>query len=204
MRVTRTRLVDEALALLDEQGEASLTMRNLADRVDRRVSSLYHHVSGRAELVELIRARLVAKMDTSRFASCPWDEALRHWARSYLQVFAAHPSAIALLATAPLRDHSTYRMYDVVVEALVRGGWEGAEAVGAMRAVESFIMGSSLDLGAPADFLTPEALPQDVRTLGRVLVRGADHTYSAPSAFEIGLDALILGLQAQVADRGGD
>lgn len=202
MRLTRERLVDEALALLDEQGENGLTMRGLADRVDRQVSSLYHHVSGRAELVELIRARLVEEMDTSRFEAAPWDEALRHWARSYLQAFAAHRSAIALLATAPLRDHSTYRMYEVVVDALVRGGWSGPQAVGAMRAVESFVMGSALDLGAPEDFLTSEALPEDVPSMAEVLGRGTPEPYSTRVTFESGLDALILGLQAHVAGRG--
>lgn len=192
--ITRELLVDEALALLDERGEAGLSMRALAARVDRRVSSLYHHVSGREELVELIRARVVEEIEYAHFEHHPWREALRRWACSYLEAFAAHRTALTLLATAPIRDISTYRMYEVVVQALVRGGWDSTRAVTVMRSVESFVMGSVLDHGAPEDFLTTEALGEDQESLAAALGGGAPSSYSAHAAFELGLDALIRGL----------
>src|SRR5690625_5465749 len=68
MRLNRERLVDAAIDLVDDEGAEALSMRTLAARVDRQVSSLYNHVSGRAELIEHMRARIVAKIDVGRFA----------------------------------------------------------------------------------------------------------------------------------------
>ncbi|MEY5039444.1 MAG: hypothetical protein RLZZ48_213, partial [Actinomycetota bacterium] len=44
---TRERLFDEALVLVMESGLDSLSMRNLADRLHIKASSLYKHVDGR-------------------------------------------------------------------------------------------------------------------------------------------------------------
>src|SRR5690349_7546776 len=63
-RLTRHRLVTVALELVDEEGGEALSMRALATRVDRQVSSLYNHVASRDDLIEAIRARVVAEIDT--------------------------------------------------------------------------------------------------------------------------------------------
>ncbi|WP_309081511.1 TetR/AcrR family transcriptional regulator C-terminal domain-containing protein [Zhihengliuella sp.] len=195
MHLSRPALVAAALELLDEQGEDALSMRNLAARVDRRVSSLYNHVSGRPQLVELIRAEIVASIDTSAFAAVPWDAALERWARSYAAAFGAHPACIRLLATTPIRDETTYRMYEQVVDGLVRGGWPPGEAVAAMRTVEAFVLGAALDLVAPPDLLTADALPADLPAIRRALAPGNAAASSAAAAFELGLTALLAGLR---------
>src|SRR5699024_12508833 len=104
------RLIDAALSLVDEEGDEALSMRALAGRVDRQVSSLYNHVSGRSEVIELMRARIVAEIDVSAFASADssgsgvaWDEARESWARSYPRAFAAPPNPSRPLAAAPIR-----------------------------------------------------------------------------------------------------
>ena len=79
--INREQLVTAALAIIDEQGSDALTMRTLAARVDRQVSSLYNHVGSRDELIEHVRARIVAGIDASAFADEPWDVALDAWAR---------------------------------------------------------------------------------------------------------------------------
>ncbi|RAD54241.1 TetR family transcriptional regulator, partial [Burkholderia multivorans] len=94
------------------------------------------------DLIEAMRARIVADIDVSAFAAVgsaasaesaaggvSWDVALELWARSYLRAFAAHPNLIRLLATTSIRDRSTYAMYDVVVAGLRRGGWPESEVI---------------------------------------------------------------------------
>ncbi|MBR7503249.1 TetR family transcriptional regulator, partial [Mycobacterium tuberculosis] len=79
MRLNRDRLVSAALDLVDVEGAEALSMRVLADRVDRQVSSLYNHVSGRDDLIEAMRARIVTGIDVSAFAESSglaWDEAI--------------------------------------------------------------------------------------------------------------------------------
>ena len=52
--LTRERLVMAALALVNDEGLDSLSMRALADRLDVKAASLYWHVRDRRELLELL------------------------------------------------------------------------------------------------------------------------------------------------------
>jgi AcrR family transcriptional regulator len=56
--VTRDAILDAALALLDEDGDAGLTMRSLAARLGVTPMSLYHHVTDRAGLLRALSDRL--------------------------------------------------------------------------------------------------------------------------------------------------
>lgn len=200
-RLTREQLVTAALDLVDREGADALTMRTLAGRVDRQVSSLYNHVGSRADLIEALRARIVADIDTSPFAddSRPWDEALTAWAESYLRSFAAHPHLIALLATTPIRDQSTLAMYDTVVAALVRAGWPVSDAVAVMRTVEAFVLGSGLDIVAPGDLLTSDAVPEELPALRAALDPSFGDATGAARAFRLGFAALMDGLRREHA-----
>ncbi|GAA1851509.1 TetR/AcrR family transcriptional regulator C-terminal domain-containing protein [Brevibacterium marinum] len=207
MRLNRERLADAALALVDEEGSEALSMRTLAARVDRQVSSLYNHVSGRAELIELMRARIVADIDVRSFASAPssagevvWNVALESWARSYLRAFAAHPNLIRLLATTAIGDLSTYQMYDAVVAGLRRGGWPESRTVGVMRTVEAHVLGSALDIIAPDDLITRDSADERFSEIRAALDPRFAESSSAVAAFELGLRALIAGLRQELSD----
>ncbi|MFF2273654.1 TetR/AcrR family transcriptional regulator C-terminal domain-containing protein [Agromyces sp. NPDC058136] len=199
--INREQLVTAALAIIDEQGSDALTMRTLAARVDRQVSSLYNHVGSRDELIEHVRARIVAGIDASAFADEPWDVALEAWARSYLTAFAAHPNVIRLLATTPIRDRSTLAFYDRVIGALVEAGWPLRDAVAVMRTVEAHVLGSALDIEAPGDLLDQATVPAELTTLHAALDPRFTASTNATAAFELGIRALLDGLRTQHAAR---
>lgn len=204
MRLNRDRLVSAALDLVDADGAGALSMRVLADRVDRQVSSLYNHVSGRDDLIEAMRARIVTGIDVSAFAESAglaWDEALEVWARSYLRVFAAHPNLIRLLATTSIRDRSTYAMYDAVVAGLRRGGWPESEVIAVVRTVEAHVLGSALDMVAPGDLLAQEAADEQFPAVYAALAAHNADSYGAEPSFELGLAALLDGLRVRLAAR---
>lgn len=197
--LTKHDLIAAALRLVDEAGADGLTMRALAARVGRRASSLYNHIGSRAELIEELRAVIVADIDTSAFETEPWDQALLSWSRSYLSAFSAHPNLIPLLATTPIRDESTLRMYDRVVTALVAQGWPTRDAIAVMRTVEAHTLGSALDIVAPADLLSGDFTPADLAALRAALdVENLEYA-GARRAFDLGLRALIIGLRAEHA-----
>lgn len=199
--VNRDQLVHAALDLVDDDGAEALSMRAVAKRVDRQVSSLYNHVSGRGELIELIRARIVAGIDIAPFATEPWDVALEAWAKSYLTAFAAHPNLIRLLATTPIRDVSTFAMYDTVIASLVTQGWPIDQAVAVMRTVEAHVLGSALDIVAPSDMLAQSAVPVEFATIRAALDPEHAESYGALAAFRLGLQALLMGLRDRYEAR---
>ncbi|WP_405218585.1 TetR/AcrR family transcriptional regulator C-terminal domain-containing protein [Agrococcus sp. Ld7] len=195
--MNRNRIVTAALDLVDEDGAEALSLRAVARRVDRQVSSLYNHISGRGELIELVRGRIVAEIDVSAFGRDRWDIALETWASSYLSAFAAHPNLVRLLATTPIRDASTFAMYDAVVSSLVSSGWPRHEAVAVMRTVEAHVLGSALDLVAPDDMLAQHAVPTELASIRTALDPAHAASYSADRAFQLGIEALLTGLRAR-------
>src|SRR2546425_11838841 len=66
--LTRDRLVEAALALINEEGLEGLSMRALADRLDVKAASLYWHVRDRRELLELLAESILETVPRSRRA----------------------------------------------------------------------------------------------------------------------------------------
>ena len=69
MRIGRT-----ALELVDETGD--FTVPEIARRLGVQTASVYHHVDGRAGVVELLRERVVDGLDPATLDERPWDVAL--------------------------------------------------------------------------------------------------------------------------------
>src|SRR5438132_11790194 len=64
--LTRDRLVEAALALINEEGLDGLSMRALADRLDVKAASLYWHVRDRRELLELLAESILETVRPTR------------------------------------------------------------------------------------------------------------------------------------------
>lgn len=204
--LSRELIVATALRLLDERGEDGIGMRDIAHELGVRASALYNHVSGKEDIIDGIRELVSDRFDMVAFETLPWDEALEHWARSYLHSFVAHPPTIAMLAVRPLAPQSrTAHMYDTVCATLISAGWPEERVLPVMISLESFILGSALDYLAPPDMLNPgdsEAL-SSLRAAYRARETSRNNTPPSELAFEQGLQTLMSGLRAQFAELRG-
>lgn len=146
--LSRDLIVSTALDLIDRTGR--FTLPDLAQRLGVSASSLYHHVGGRADIVEGIRGRLVAQMTSP--TEPDWQDAVVHWATSYRDAFAAHPAAIPLLVGQTVSDPVTLSQYDKLAEVLqTRAGLTGDDLVVAITMLDTLCLGAALDLGAPSE-----------------------------------------------------
>ncbi|BBH69779.1 tetracycline repressor, C-all-alpha domain protein [Actinoplanes sp. OR16] len=175
-----------ALALIDREGTFSLAQ--LASHLGVRAPSLYTHVPNKDAIVEGVRHLVVSGIDYSAFALEPWDAALGAWARSYLDAFAAHPNTIRLLATTPVRADALLRQYEAAVACLLRAGWPSSEVMHVITAVESYVLGSALDVAAPPSMVDSSS---EYQLLNRVVA--AQSPSRARESFEAGLTALLTG-----------
>lgn len=190
----RRRIGAAALRLADEQGV--LTIPALARELGVAPSALYHHVSGRDEIISLMREELALEAGADDWdAAQPWEHALEAWARSYRAAFAAHPGAVPLLATAPLAEPFMHAMYERVAAFLLAAGFTTRQVMPLITALESFILGSALDLVAP-----PVMLSDVTRETAPHLSAALDDTPTdhrrAELAFDTGLRALLTGFRA--------
>ncbi len=202
MSMNRRKIAIAALQLVGREGFEALTMKRLAEAIDRRPASLYNHIAGRQDLIEAMRGILSEHIDASYFESLGWRDALLAWARDYLRVFAEHPKIIAVMATTAISDPATLAAYEQVVTGLVRGGWRRGEAVAVMRAVEAYVLGSALDIVAPDTLLNRSSLPVELTELHANLDPQDAESWSAQAAFELGINALLDGLVATLERNG--
>ncbi|MHA6800045.1 TetR family transcriptional regulator [Bounagaea algeriensis] len=72
MRYHRSDVIDRALAVLDEYGLESLTMRRLAAELGVQPSALYHHVPNKQTLLAAIADEIVRRGRRTRRAKA-WD-----------------------------------------------------------------------------------------------------------------------------------
>jgi AcrR family transcriptional regulator len=189
-----------ALELIDEKGEAAFTLSAVAARLGIRAPSLYTHVDGKRTIIEGVRDLVVSRIDADVFTTLPWPDALRAWGRSYLRAFAAHPQTIRLLATTPVRAPALIAQYEAAARALLAAGWPEGEVMHVITGVESYVLGSALDVTAPAAMVDPQ--PEGFPTLDRVLRVQQAIPDRAFVSFDLGLRALVAGYVDRLREVG--
>jgi AcrR family transcriptional regulator len=194
--LSRGKIVDAALGLLDEEGLAALSTRRLAGRLGVSGPSLYNHFATMDDLVEAVADLVISKVDLSALdePTLPWHEALRLWARSYRGALAAHPNLIQVAVHGPGRRPAALRMADAVYAAIVRAGWPPREATEIGALMRFFVAGAALGTFAGGFSTDPELYGDDYPHLRRAHLLAARSRDIDDAAFELGLDSLLAGL----------
>jgi len=99
--LSRERLVEAALALVQDEGLDGLTMRALAQRLDVKAASLYWHVRDRKELLELVAESLLDSVRRPRPSSGGWRAAFVRLAATLGQTAAEQNDAARILLEVP-------------------------------------------------------------------------------------------------------
>ncbi|MBB6406223.1 TetR/AcrR family transcriptional regulator C-terminal domain-containing protein [Arthrobacter sp. AZCC_0090] len=199
-------VVTAALDLIDESGDFSLP--KLAARIGVSPSSIYNHVSGREEILELVRGRITegdpllpgVPLD----AEASWEDVLRSEIRTYRENFARHPRAAPLMVMQTVRNARVIAFYERMASVLEEAGFRGADVASALAMIDSFAIGAALDLSAPGNVW--DVAPGADSALGRAVEGAAGLGDRAETAFEFGLEVLIDGLrlrQGRLGPRNG-
>ena len=98
--LTRERLVEAALQLINEDGLDGLSMRALADRLDVKAASLYWHVRDRRELLELLAEAILESVSRPR-QRATWRETVTAIGDALRQRVAAQKDANRILLEVP-------------------------------------------------------------------------------------------------------
>ena len=78
-RLTRDRVVAEALAVIAQDGIQALTMRSLAARLGVVPGAVYHHVGNKQQLQDLVLDNVLAEVDVHLDPSLGWTDQLESW-----------------------------------------------------------------------------------------------------------------------------
>src|SRR6185503_928479 len=142
--LSRERIVERALAIIDADGLEELSTRRLARDLAVRAPSLYNHFATKEEILDAAANAIMAGVDLSMFGREEWPVALARWARAYRAALVAHPNAVPLIARGPARRPAALRLAETVFGALVDAGWPRRDATSIGAAMRYFVTGSAL------------------------------------------------------------
>lgn len=204
-KFTREQLQAAALALVDDQGLAGLTMRSLAAALGTGPMTIYNYVDGREGLEQLVTEAVMADASWAIEPSGGWDDEVLAVAEGMWRAVRAHPHAIPLILTRRSLDRATLEAAEALLLALARGGRSGPELLVAFRTVSAFIAGFAQnelagplsrsrgeDLTAITDrvaALPPERFPKLIE------IAHAAVTSDPESEFRTGLRIILKGLK---------
>ncbi len=208
-RLTADRVLEGAMGLADEIGIDALTIRKLADALDTKPMTIYHHVPNKEAILDGMVDRVFAEIDRPP-VDLDWKPAMRHRCRSAREVLARHRWAAVLLESRTNPGPETLGHHDAVLGCLRRGGLSLEMTAHAYALLDAYVYGFALqeaslpatggaDIAELAETViepVPEgAYPHLMEfTVGHVLQPG----YDFRSEFDFGLDLILDALEAMV------
>jgi AcrR family transcriptional regulator len=207
-RLTRQRVVAEALAVIAQDGVQALTMRGLAARLGVVPGAVYHHVRNKQQLQDLLLDGVLAEVEFDLDASLPWTKQLKILAHRLRQVLEAHPGVAGILKTRdPLGPHSL-ALAEAFLSPLLASGFTDREAGLAFFLLVDYTIGfavssppTSTNEQRVRDPAVRAQLHQFFRSLPSdrfpALVAVGEHVWidNRDERFTAGLDVLIAGLE---------
>lgn len=202
--LSRDRIAAAAVDLLNAQGMNGLTMRRLADRLGAGAMSLYWHVSGKEEVLDLALDAVLAcpvppgHPTPETAAPSDWTGEILDMLEDWRARMLRHPWSAGLLPRRALGPGILGRL-EFLGKALSAAGVRDADLNVAIWSIWNYVMGATV---TRASFTVPDATPDAAeQRLARV---GADYPTIGQSrllldddwdgTFRKGLGCLLEGL----------
>lgn len=210
--LTRERILQTGLQMIDEQGLEAFTMRKLAQDLGVDPMSIYRHFENKDALLDGVADVLWSevKLPESRVG---WEALLRSFATSLRALAHAHPHAYALLCKNQSLSLALLRLCDVALEQLQQAGFEQKRALEILCTVSSYAMGYAMvELSALSPVSSEGGTPEltDIGRLTQLMRRLPRETPARlvevacvltdcdmDAQFTFGLDLMLTSLKAQ-------
>jgi AcrR family transcriptional regulator len=198
--LSRARIVEAAIALVEREGPAALSMRRLGSRLGVEGMALYHHVVSREELLRAIADRLLEPLGEFE-PTDDWRDACGRFAGALRRIANARPATFVLVGLQPLDTPALLAPVEALLATLVACGFPASDALAVYRAVSSYARGYAL--AEATGFTVDAAHAEGVERLRALdpgsfpILAGRSQELAcldADSAFELGLRALLDGL----------
>lgn len=205
--LSRERVVDAALRIVDRDGLDALTMRALGHELHVDPMAVYHYLPSKAAVLDGVVEAVIREVPTDVPAGLTWKDRLAVLAHGYREALRAHPNALPAVATRPDISPAALRVLDTALGILLGAGFAPANALKAVHVASCFVIGHALDesgfpLGIAEDTSGEDvvAAQQAVVESGEYpnLVRVADAAAGlrGDDTFDAGLASLIAGFEA--------
>jgi TetR/AcrR family transcriptional regulator, tetracycline repressor protein len=207
--LSRERIIQEALALVDEHGPDALSMRRLADRLGVAPNALYTHVRGKADLIDGLIDNVYAGLELTPDPSGDWTQQLATLSQGIRAHLLAHPAVVPFALQQPGLGPHGLRLGEAIYSVLRPAGFSDQAVVGTVYALLTYILGF-VALEVPRAGTDPRTSDEFVRRLqaffaalppGRfphtVHLASLLARISTDDQFRFGIRTFLAGLAAQ-------
>lgn len=206
--LTRERILEATMALIDREGLEGLSMRRLGSELGVEAMALYYYFRSKSALVDGLCEKVLSELDLETDSVREWSERLRRGLTSFRNVLRRHPNLVPLMTSRPVLTAAALRATEQQYAALRSGGLGPKAVIDAHRTLGSYVFGyllvetqfarsglSESDFNPDLSFLTPEAFPATFELMPFQAASGWDEQ------FQIGLDLILAGIEAMAGDR---
>src|SRR2546428_13999461 len=127
--LTRLRIAQAALAIVDRDGLDALAMRRLGAELGVEGMAIYRHFPNKAAVLAGVVEVLLSELVIPPPSDVPWQGVFREVSRAYRALLLHHPHAIPLLAALPLTDPAAARAGGPGMALLPAAGFDARGAL---------------------------------------------------------------------------
>ncbi|MEV1121084.1 TetR/AcrR family transcriptional regulator C-terminal domain-containing protein [Actinosynnema sp. NPDC049800] len=193
--LTVDRIVVAAVALLDAEGPARLTMRRLAERLDVAPPTLYWHVKTKDDVLDLAVDAIFAEVRVPDGGE--WADAVRALVLAWRATMLRHPWSPPLLGR-PTLGPNVLRRTEFLQATLAGAGFRGVDLAAATHGLANFAIGSALTQSTWRNAAVRDAANAHVRANADAYptLAANDHLDDPDwdALFSQGLDRFLTGL----------
>ncbi|MGZ4291687.1 MAG: TetR/AcrR family transcriptional regulator [Gaiellaceae bacterium] len=204
--LNRDRVLSAALGLADSSGVEALTMRRLGEELGFEAMSLYRYVASKKDLLDGMLDLVLAEWQLPDGGG-DWPDAIRTSAHSVHDALRRHPWAARLLMTGGHMRPARLRYMDRLLATLREGGFDADVSYHVYHLLDGYIFGYSLwEIAYTAVPIDADVVSKLMQTIPwddypDLAEHRDQHMNEGPhrevSAFEVGLDLILAGLQQQ-------
>jgi AcrR family transcriptional regulator len=204
--LSRQRIIDTAIRLVDAHGLEALTMRRLAEELGVEGSSLYKHIPNKASVLVGMLRTIFTEVEPAYPANPSWRDRLQAGMRGFREDGLRHPRVFAL-ALRPWESINSERQ-ELDLQAMTAAGLTEQQAAFSFRALASYVTGfvareSAYATRDPAEVREEEEEAQLTAAFfphsraGMRILSG----HRLDEAFEFGLQSMLDGIELQLRKK---
>ncbi|MBP2319702.1 AcrR family transcriptional regulator [Kibdelosporangium banguiense] len=209
--LSREKIVDTALGLLEKEGLEALSMRRVAQALSTGPASLYAHVRNRDELCELMFDRILGEVEVPDADPAHWREQLKQLCFAQVRAMTAYPgiATVVMNAMIPIGPNAL-RHGEGMLAILRAGGLDDRQAAWAFDALGLYGKAYAAEVSTwKSGDLDPSEMAERARQMTEYMqslpagtfpnLLAAGSLFSGETAherFEFAIDTFIAGLDA--------
>ena len=212
-------IVAAAVEIADADGLEAVSMRQVAGRLGVGTMSLYRHVPGKAELLDLMLEYVSKCTDDDTLAGLGWRDYLRTCARGAYDLYLAHPWLLQVDQSRPLLGPNELSGLEQFLRGMNDLNLTDRERIMVLTVIDGYIRGMARS--HVNSLLAPERTGQtdeefwaaQTPVLEKAMATGNYPTMAALSedafsggweeTYELGLEALFDGLERRFGAADG-